>query len=278
MTRSSSPSLFSLKVDDLLSDVITVYPRDSAAKVRKIFRDFKPRTVAVVDDNAKLLGVIYRSSIVALTSRKTNAEAKDIMETPEYSTGLGANLIETVENMIKYDEWNVMVTDENNVLRGGFFLETFIRKSLELCSERLRDVKVSDFMSEDVVTVSPDDFITSVINKMIEKRYSGFPVVDEKRRLVGIITQYDIINRGLTRVELESESGPSKGARVRKAMTYSVFHLYPWSPITEAMKAMVERGYGRIPIVDDPYEKKLVGIIDREDVARAVLHVLGRRV
>jgi CBS domain-containing protein len=275
LSKSSDSNLRNLKVSDLLSEIISVLPQDSAAKVRKIFRDFKPRTVAVVDNSNKLLGVIYRSSIVALTSRKTHAEAKDIMEFPRYVASLSDNLIETIKNMIYYDEWNVMVIDNNNLLKGGLLLESFIEKGLKYYREKLESIKISEFMSKDVMTVSPEDFIINVINSMIERRYSGLPVVDEKNRLVGIITQYDIISKGFTRVELESESGPKKGAKVKKAMTRTVFYLYPWSPLTEAMEAMIERGYGRIPVVNDPRERKLVGIIDREDVAKAILYVIG---
>jgi len=263
-----------LKVKDLISSVISVHPKDSGGKVRKIFRDQKPRSIAVVGEKNKLLGVIYRSSVVALTSRKTNAKAKDLMEDPGYVAKEEDILLEAVNNMIKYDEWTSMIINSKEELLGGLSLDNFIWKGLEILGRGLSSLKVSDFMTKDTISVSPEEFILNVIGKMIEKRYSGLPVVDKKGRLIGIITQYDIISKGLTRVELESESGPNKGAKVKRAMTHSVFYLHPWSSVFEAAEIMVKRGYGRIPIVNNPRERVLVGIIDREDVTRAILNIL----
>ncbi len=274
MSKKLHSYFLTLKVKDLISSVVSVHPEDPAGMIRKIFRDQKPRSVAVVGERNKLLGVIYRSSVVALTSRKTNAMAKDLMEDPEYVAREEDPLLETIDNMIKYDEWTSMVTNSKGELLGGLSLDGFIQKGLEMLRSELSSLKVSDFMTKDIISISPEEFILNVIGKMIEQRYSGFPVVDEKGRLVGIITQYDIISKGLTRVELESESGPNKGAKVKRAMTRSVSHLYPWSSILEAAEIMVKRGYGRIPIVNNPREKMLVGIIDREDVAKAILSIL----
>lgn len=274
MAKNPYSHLLKLKVKDLISSVISVYPNESGGKVRRIFRELKPRIIAVTNNESKLLGVIYRSSVVSLTSRKTNATAKDLMEMPEYTSKKENNLIQAIKEMIKYDEWSSMVINDEEKLVGGLFLESFIKKSIDTLNYKLSELKVSEFMTKKVFSVSPEDFILNVIGKMIEKKYSGLPVIDQKKRLLGMITQYDIISKGLTRVELESESSPNKGARVKKVMRHSVFYLYPWSSLIEASKAMIEKGYGRIPIVNNPHERLLVGIIDREDITKAIIYIL----
>jgi CBS domain-containing protein len=173
--------------------------------------------------------------------------------------------------MVKYDEWYGVVVGSTWELRGIVGMEDIIGLGLKEARERLDGLKVSDYMSRNVVYVRPSDAISTIWRLMRTLGYAGLPVVNEKGKLVGVITQYDLIKKGYTRIELESESGPRSGVRVRDAMTHSIAYLYPWSTLAEAAELMVERGYGRIPVVDGPKTRILIGVIDREDVARALL-------
>ncbi|RLG80913.1 MAG: hypothetical protein DRO09_02550 [Thermoprotei archaeon] len=106
---------------------------------------------------------------------------------------------------------------------------------------------------------------------MVEHRFSGFPVVRSRKDLtvVGIITQYDLLKKGYTRIELEAEGGPRRGARVKEAMTTPAITLKPYDKVSKASLIMIKKDIGRIPIVDD--KGWLVGIIDRSDICKAYL-------
>ena len=264
--------LFNLKVSSLASTPIKVMPREPATSLRRLFRETRARVIAVTDEKEKLLGLIYRSSIVLLTSRRSYALAKDLMEDPPFTLSSNDSLDSAVKLMLKYDEWYGVVVDNENRLLSMIGLENIIRKGIEVYENELAKIKVEDYMTKrDIVVAYPDDTISSIISKMTEHRYTGLPVVNDNMKLVGIITQYDLISKGYTRIELESESGPGSGPKVKKVMTYSVTYFYPWTPLLEVAKVIVEKGFGRIPIVSSSTERKLVGIIDREDVVKALL-------
>ncbi len=249
----------------------TVEPGTPAASVRRLFRATGARLV-VVTSRGKFEGVIYRSSILRLTSTKTEARARDLMEEPPFTLEPQTTLGDALRTMLKYDEWYGVIVD-GGVYKGVLGLENVIEAVLddEEMASLLEKEKVEDHMTREVVTASPDDFVSSIWRMMTEYRYAGIPVVDERGRLVGIITQYDLIRRGYSRIELESEAGARRGARVREAMTTGVIFVYPWTTLRDAARIMVERGVGRLPVVESPNSKRLVGIVDREDVVRFIL-------
>ncbi|MFN4045736.1 MAG: HPP family protein, partial [Acidilobaceae archaeon] len=100
---------------------------------------------------------------------------------------------------------------------------------------------------------------------------AGLPVVDDKGALIGIITQYDLLRKGYSRIHLEAARGHAKSPKVYNVMTRPCTYLYPWSTLLEASEIMVSRNIGRIPVVDSEKNKYLIGIVDREDAVRALL-------
>jgi len=56
----------------------------------------------------------------------------------------------------------------------------------------LSELKVKDIMAKKLVTIGPDDTVELAAVKMLERRVSGLPVVDNNGRLVGILTQNDV--------------------------------------------------------------------------------------
>ncbi len=247
--------------------VASVSPDEPATAVRKLIRETRARIALVVDRDGRLLGVITRGDVLVISSRKSNAKARDIMSRPAIVLNEDDLIGDAVKLMLKYDEWYAPVVDSEERAKAVFGLEHAIQRMLDENPEYLESVKLSEIMTRDVETVSADDFVSSVWEKMVKRRYAGFPVVDEKGRLVGIVTQYDILAKS-TPITRETVGGPSRGSRIREVMTRTVTYLTPNDTAATAASLMVERGYGRIPIVESPKTKRLVGIVDREDIVR----------
>ena len=247
--------------------ITSVSPEEPATAVRKLMRETRARIALVVDRSNKLLGVITRGDILIISSRKSNAKARDIMSRPVLVLNDNTTIGEAVDLMLKYDEWYAPVVDEDGRALAVFGLEHAIQRMLDENPEFLESIRLADIMTRDVETVSADDFVSSVWEKMVERRYAGFPVVDEKGRLVGIITQYDILAKSGP-IARETAGGPSRGSRIREIMTRTVTYLTPEDTAARAASLMAERGYGRIPIVESPKTRRLVGIVDREDIVR----------
>ncbi len=263
-----SPVLRSVRVSSLSRvEVPEVSPTASAGEVRRVLRETGARIVAVTSGTGRLLGVIYRSAVLLATaSRKSEALAVAMLEDPPVILSPSQTGDEALRAMLRADEWYAPVIDRG-VYQGFVGLESFVELAVEKAGKALESVYADEVMTRDVVTVSPDDPISRVWRLMTEKRYAGFPVVDGKGRLVGIITQYDLLKAGFTRVELEASQGP----KVRDAMNPDVVHAYTWTSVLEVARTMLERGVGRVPVVESKANRRLAGIIDREDVARLLL-------
>ena len=57
-------------------------------------------------------------------------------------------------------------------------------------------MKASDVMAQHIVSVKPDSSVIVAAQLMLENRISGLPVIDSNRRLVGIVTEGDLLRRG----------------------------------------------------------------------------------
>jgi CBS domain-containing protein len=146
-------------------------------------------------------------------------------------------------------------------------------------------LKVSDIMTTEVVSVSPDTDIVQAAKLLIENHINGMPVLDNER-LVGILCQSDLIAQqkkfpvpnlftfldgfiSLTSIkQLETEIKKFAAITVSQAMTPDPVTVVPSTDIEQVASLMVDRYYHTIPVVDGD---KLVGIIGKEDVLRTLM-------
>jgi len=119
-------------------------------------------------------------------------------------------------------------------------------------------MKVKKLMHEDVAACSVDAPISEAARIMWEKDCGFVPVVDEGRRLAGIVTDRDIAMAGLM-------TGLPLGlVRVREIMTDEVAACDPDDEITDAHSVMREFQVRRLPVVDA--EDHLLGVISLNDL------------
>lgn len=118
-------------------------------------------------------------------------------------------------------------------------------------------MKVSDAMSRDVQIVSPEDTLESVA-KLMAAHDLGFLPVGEQDRLVGTITDRDIVLRALAQ-------GKGGSARVRDAMTRDVKYCYEDEDMTHVVQNMGDIQVRRLPVVNR--DKRLVGVVSLADAA-----------
>jgi CBS domain-containing protein len=121
----------------------------------------------------------------------------------------------------------------------------------------MKDRKAQDIMTAPLVTVRKDMLLTEVIRLLVRWHISGAPVVEEGDRLVGIITEHDLINFAL--------SGEAAETRVEEAMTRDVVSFPPDADIETLVQSCAARRIRRVPIVQDG---RLIGIVSRHDILR----------
>ncbi len=137
---------------------------------------------------------------------------------------------------------------------------------------------VESVMTSPVVTVTPETSFQEVIRILRRKRVSGLPVVDGQGKVVGIISESDLLNKVEKRDPdaylLESRRHRLDRARataldVRSAMSTDVVTVRPDFPIALAAREMHTRGFKRLPVVDE--KGRLVGIVSRGDLLTVFL-------
>jgi CBS domain-containing protein len=116
---------------------------------------------------------------------------------------------------------------------------------------------VAELMTQDVLTVAPEDTIGEAAQKMVDREVSSVAVSDYGR-LIGILTERDLTRAVAGRTH-------SSEARVREWMTADPVTLPPSASPQEAAEIMLERGFRHVPIVEG---ERAIGIVSIRDVAR----------
>jgi CBS domain-containing protein len=128
----------------------------------------------------------------------------------------------------------------------------------------LKIVKVHEYMTADLVCLAPDTDLAKAIDTLLHHRISGAPVVDERKRLVGILSEGDCLKGTLTGTYFEEAS-----IKVSDVMTRQVETIDLYADIISVAERFVQTGRRRFPVLDDG---RLVGQISRRDILRAVKH------
>lgn len=114
----------------------------------------------------------------------------------------------------------------------------------------------SDIMTRHVYTIEPEASVRDAANLLSQKRISGVPVVDDKGKMIGMLTEADIISK----VDRE-------GLKVSEIMSRNITAATEETPVDEIALLMSEHKIKRVPIM---HNDKLVGIVSRADIVRAV--------
>jgi CBS-domain-containing membrane protein len=147
--------------------------------------------------------------------------------------------------------------------------------------EGLPDVKVGEIMRRDPMTVSPDSPIVRVVELLLDKDFTALPVTDESGKLIGMISDNDLLTRGgmdMT-LSLKRATDPdfvselhrnlkSADHKVREVMTTAVVTTSADASLGAATRLMVERHLKRLPVVDG--EGHLIGILGRLDILNTI--------
>jgi CBS domain-containing protein len=112
-------------------------------------------------------------------------------------------------------------------------------------------VTVRDIMTAEVATVSPEMPVENAARMLFSQSISGMPVVDTDGKLVGVITEFDIIAK--------------EGATVADIMTTDVVTVSEDTDAETVAQILTSRRVRRVPVVQDG---AVVGIVSRSDLVR----------
>ena len=129
----------------------------------------------------------------------------------------------------------------------------------------LHSIKAKDYMTANLVTLSPDTSVMEAIRILLDKGISGAPVVDKMGRLVGLLSEKDCM-----RVATHAGYYGEAGGKVSEFMSPEVITVEGDTSVIEIAKMFREKPFKRYPVMDD---NRLVGSISRRDVLKAILAI-----
>lgn len=142
-------------------------------------------------------------------------------------------------------------------------------------------MKARDVMVSPVITMGENDSVRDVARLLVEKRISAVPILDAAGKLVGIVTEGDLMRRAETGTEhpyswlslflsegaIAADYVKSHATRVKDVMTRNVRTAGPDAPLYEIADLFEENHIKRVPILNDSGE--LVGIVSRANILQA---------
>tara|TARA_R100001377_G_C3138833_1_gene91934 strand:- start:168 stop:635 length:468 start_codon:yes stop_codon:yes gene_type:complete len=133
-----------------------------------------------------------------------------------------------------------------------------------------QQLKVSDYMSRDLITFKPEQTVDEVIHSLISNKISGGPVVNANNELVGIISEGDCLKQIS---ESHYYNMPIEQDIVENRMVKHVETIDGNMDVFEAAKKFLDSKIRRFPIVQ---EGKLIGQISQKDILKAAMQLKGQ--
>ena len=142
-------------------------------------------------------------------------------------------------------------------------------------------MRARDIMTTNVVTVSPETDIAEAVRLMLDRQISGVPVIDDSGRLIGILTEGDLMRRAelvtgrqlwwinpISSPEQEAKAYvKAHGLKVKDVMTKEVVTINEQEPLDRIAMVFEERGIKRTPVMRSG---KIVGIVSRANLLRSL--------
>jgi CBS domain-containing protein len=254
-------------VEDIMSrDPLYVEDSTFLTKARQMIRDNHVRGLPVLDSKGMVQGIVTNQDMLRVTSTKSNVTVSGYVVQVPVVTGQ-MNVLDAARIMLRERRTllPVIESEEKPRLVGVVsLLDVFMNIDLKNVPKK----QVSEIMTSEVVTTRPDDPLTKIWDLMVEKDFTGLPVVRDGK-LLGMITRFDML-KGPARISKESEKGPADSMQmtVEKFMSTPLYSVRPEDSVRTAVEMMLKHNVGRMSVVDGG---TLVGIVDRNDLIKSYL-------
>jgi len=145
-------------------------------------------------------------------------------------------------------------------------------------------LKAKDIMTEEVITVKPETTIEELARLLMKRQISGAPVVDDKGKIVGIVTENDLISKNsrlhiptilrlfdayipLGTSKMESDIRKMAASTVEDICTKEIITVDEEASVEYIATIMTEKRIHILPVLK---EGKLVGIIGKKDLIKGI--------
>jgi CBS domain-containing protein len=301
--------------DVMRTEVVSVSPETMVAEIVTFLLRKGYRSLPVVDENGRPLGIITDGDLLRRTGlrarldlqaevsvagwqqqladlRAQGGTAASLMTSPVITILATAPLRQAVQQMTAHDLKRLPVVDENGRL-AGWISRLGILRTVEyhqLAAETEPEPPaagrtIGDLMYRDVPTVSPQATLEEIVQSLEQNRRRRAVVVDASRRVLGIITDGDLLRRskqqahpglldrlrGLVTGQPAARPAALLGATETAAdlMTTPVLTITMNASPAAALRLMMQHGVKRLPVVDE--NDRLVGLLGRASLLQGLM-------
>jgi CBS domain-containing protein len=304
------------------TDVMSVTPATALAAIINLLLQKRYRSLPVVDEDGRIQGVITEGDLLRRTGLATRLDlqqelgvvdwqqqlaelraegqtAVSLMTSPAVTITADSSLRQAVAHMVDHNLKRLPVVDDDGRL-DGWISRIDILRTVEYhhpVAERepepqsrkdtavTADVSVSELMYRDMPTVTPQATLEEVLQALERDRRRRAVVIDDQRRVVGIISDGDLLRRSrpathpgfLARLRRLVSGQPATDPAPLLDASETAVDLMSTPVITitaddstaDALRLMVKHQVKRLPVVDE--NGRLLGLLDRASLLRGLL-------
>lgn len=261
-----------MNVSEIMTDEpVSIKEGEFVTRARQLMRDYLLRSLVVVDEENRLVGMLSDQDILRITSTRSNVTVGGYAsQSPTVTPDM--DIIKAAKLMVQSKQNRVPVvksTTDRTVV--GVLSNVDILRNVEVPKNIPKTLHA--VMTKKVKTCSQDDKVSVVWAYMLETDYTGIPVVSKKGEPIGMITRRDIIKSGAVRTEVEDErrTRPNESPKVEKIMSTPTYTLSENDSIQKAIEMIIRQDIGRVTIVNE--KDRVSGIVDRQDLLESIVNV-----
>lgn len=266
-------------------DIVTLPPTTNIMGTAKTMLKYGFRRVPIADAGTnRLVGIITSLDIVDFLggglrhnivknrykgnlAAAINEDVREIMKKDVVSLGVNDNISNAIKTMIEKNIGGIPIIDDDNVVVGIVSERDFVRTVADITTSK----SVNKYMSDKVVTASPDISVGEATRTMIEKGFRRIPIVKEDV-LLGIVTASDVMRYlGSGEIFQKLMTGDVSDA-FKVPLKSLILRDIVWTnssiDIGEAAALMLKNKVGALPIIDDG---ELCGILTERDIIKALV-------
>ncbi|MCD4766049.1 MAG: CBS domain-containing protein [Methanosarcinales archaeon] len=266
-------------------DIVTLPPTTNIMGTAKTMLKYGFRRVPIADAGTnRLVGIITSLDIVDFLggglrhnivknrykgnlAAAINEDVREIMKKDVVSLGVNDNISNAIKTMIEKNIGGIPIIDDDNVVVGIVSERDFVRTVADITTSK----SVNKYMSNKVVTASPDISVGEATRTMIEKGFRRIPIVKEDV-LLGIVTASDVMrylgSGEIFQKLLTGDVSDAFKVPLKSLILRDIVWTNSGIDIGEAAALMLKNKVGALPIIDDG---ELCGILTERDIIKALV-------
>ena len=256
-----------LRVGDIMSAPVVCLDEDISLPLADwLMRERHIRHLPVVGEDRGLIGMVTHRTLLAARAGDADGyfvPVAEIMMTDPPRLSPDMRAADAARILVENKLGAAVVVDDDDRVVGIVTEADFVEVAARLLVVTPR-IAVDDFMTTDVITMSPDESLELADAVMARGRFRHLPVIDGEGRPVSVVTSRDL---------LAARVDPAAPRRVSDLEARDLWTVASGSSARTAARTLADHRFGCLPVTRDGV---MIGLITEADILALLVRVLGR--